>query len=330
MMRCLSLADAFRERGRECVFLLAGEEMESLIGERGYCTYVMGTDYQNMEGEVSLLSPLLSRLNPELMVLDSYHVTNNYLEAVRQKTRLVYFDDFPKIPYPVDILVNYNIYAQELNYERVYRDGGVALPGLLLMPGYAPLREQFRGLPCHKKSLECKKVLFSAGGADPAHVTLGFLTYLSEQKEPERREYHVILGSVNPDREQILTLSAEMDFVHIHEAVRDMRSLMMECDLAISAAGTTLYELCACGIPTITYILADNQIMVASAFDRFGYMVSAGDIRTLECPGRIIYQRMAELAGNPTRRFQMMDRMQELVDGNGAGRIAAYVLKEER
>ncbi|MCR5796546.1 MAG: hypothetical protein K6G63_01315 [Eubacterium sp.] len=35
---------------------------------------------------------------------------------------------------------------------------------------------------------------------------------------------------------------------------------MQKCDIAISAAGSTLYELCACGVPTITYTTADNQI----------------------------------------------------------------------
>ncbi len=38
-----------------------------------------------------------------------------------------------------------------------------------------------------------------------------------------------------------------------------MKNLMINNDLAISAGGNTLYELCACGIPTIAIIIADNQ-----------------------------------------------------------------------
>lgn len=40
---------------------------------------------------------------------------------------------------------------------------------------------------------------------------------------------------------------------------KKMSELMQQCDMAVSAAGSTLYELCACGMPTITYVLADNQ-----------------------------------------------------------------------
>lgn len=54
---------------------------------------------------------------------------------------------------------------------------------------------------------------------------------------------------------------------------------MQKCDIAISAAGSTLYELCATGIPAITYTLADNQLIAAEQFDKQGIMLSAGDCR---------------------------------------------------
>ena len=65
--------------------------------------------------------------------------------------------------------------------------------------------------------------------------------------------------------------------LHINE--HNMSALMQKCDIAISAAGSTLYELCATGIPAITYTLADNQLIAAEQFDKQGIMLSAGDCR---------------------------------------------------
>lgn len=58
-----------------------------------------------------------------------------------------------------------------------------------------------------------------------------------------------------------------------------MKKLMMLCDVAVSVAGSTLYELCACGIPTITYVLADNQIPAEEMFEQEGIMLNARDYR---------------------------------------------------
>lgn len=100
-----------------------------------------------------------------------------------------------------------------------------------------------------------------------------------------------------------------------------MRALMLQCDAAVSAAGTTLYELCACGLPTVTYVLADNQIEGAAAFEAAELMPCIGDVR--ENPGfpEHIFAKLEELSGREARR-ETARRMQKLVDGNGAARLA--------
>ena len=97
---------------------------------------------------------------------------------------------------------------------------------------------------------------------------------------------------------------------------------MKKCDIAISAAGSTLYELCAVGVPTVAYSLADNQIVATEEFERLGIMLNAGDCRTNTCFVENIEQFMNQLSDNKALREQLSSEMQKLVDGNGAERIA--------
>ena len=58
-----------------------------------------------------------------------------------------------------------------------------------------------------------------------------------------------------------------------------MAAIMKQCDFAISAAGTTLYELSAIGVPTISITFADNQLIMAETFHETDAIPYAGDLR---------------------------------------------------
>ena len=106
-------------------------------------------------------------------------------------------------------------------------------------------------------------------------------------------------------------------------------SLMASCQLAISAAGTTLYELCAMGIPTVSFAIADNQLSSACAFDHAGAIPFLGDVRS---SGEEVIKKAASWAASKichTEYSSLLSQsrlMQSLVDGQGALRIAKALL----
>ena len=67
--------------------------------------------------------------------------------------------------------------------------------------------------------------------------------------------------------------------IHLYQSHSRLSELMLEADIAISAGGTTLFELCAAGVPTITYTIADNQTQGAEWFNENAMMGYAGDAR---------------------------------------------------
>lgn len=59
----------------------------------------------------------------------------------------------------------------------------------------------------------------------------------------------------------------------------DIENYMQMADLAISIGGTTLYELCTRGTPTICYIFTDNQMDNAMSFAYDDMMEYVGVLR---------------------------------------------------
>ena len=317
IMRCLSLADAFREQGIDAAFIAAGADMRPLIQKRGYECLVLDSAYDRMEEELPALLRLLDARRPACVILDSYFVTPDYMRAVRTKAPLVYMDDLNAFDYPADVVVNYNLYSRAAAYPSDRY--------CLLGPQYAPLRQQFRRLVPYVVRERAEGVLFSTGGTDPYHIALRCVEYLRENPPEVNTVYHLILGAMNQDAGQIRGTAAGLPYIILHQQVTDMCGLMRKCDIAVSAAGTTLYELCACGVPAVTYVLADNQIDGAAAFQEAGIMPCAGDVREEPEFVRCIFSELQRLMDDWEARRKISARMQNLVDGMGAERLAAAI-----
>lgn len=99
-----------------------------------------------------------------------------------------------------------------------------------------------------------------------------------------------------------------------------MEDYMKTADIAVSAGGTTLYELCACGTPAISYSFVDNQLDNVKQFQEDGLIDYAGDVRYDRVIENIL--RYLEIySADITLRRQRSVKMQKLIDGNGASRI---------
>ena len=354
VMRCMSIADAARDAGIECAFVTAGDEFPVVIEGRGYRDIVLSTDYRDMDNELPQFVRLIEAEQPAAVFVDSYYVTGVYLDELKRAIgafggRLIYIDDIIGFPYPCEILLNYNIYAGEGEYRALY--DGVAVPELLLGTTYAPLRSEFivahrryvdmgndddepDGLPSYitdgdsECDMHVRKVFVSTGGADFEHLMIELVRAVKVLLDADGYEFHFVLGAANEDKECIRAEVSEVKSIRLHENVTDMADLMCSCDVAISAAGSTLYELCACRIPTITYILADNQIPGARGFEGCGIMKCAGDVRdigTSELASRLI-EMAVELCGDEDERRTMAERQGSVVDGRGAERIVRAVM----
>ena len=169
-------------------------------------------------------------------------------------------------------------------------------------------------------------IFFSAGGADPERIALRFSQEVMSSKKLEKYQFHLVLGAFEPDVEEIKRLAETDQRLHIHQNVREMSKLMCQCDIAVSAAGSTLYELCACGVPTITYVLADNQIPGERSLCGKGVMKSAGDVRTKQNFWQELMDMIYLLSEDYNERLQMRENCERTVDGTGAEHIVQMIV----
>lgn len=320
LMRCLTIADALKEYagGEEILFVCADGQPAELAGSRGYKAFVLGSDPQDMEGELSAW-PHIPEINKEtnVIIVDSYCVTKRYLRELRQYGTVTLLDDMGEECFPVDRVINYNAFADRELYGRLYGGTGTEL---ILGSAYAPVRPQFRGKPYQVRE-KVEDILITTGGGDVDNIAGRILKRLDGKAE--KINYHLIIGNFNPHFEEMKNLEEQSANIHLHHNVQDMAGLMSLCDLAVTAGGSTVYELAAVGVPFICFSYAGNQEKITEYFHREEIAFSAGAYhREPEAVLERIAAQTAELMRNREKRNACYTKERELIDGMGAERLA--------
>lgn len=319
VMRCLSIAAALKQTGEQVCFILADESAEKLLEAREQEYRILHSAYDKMEEELEGFKKLLAEHGPDLLLIDSYYVTDSYLRALREYVKVVYVDDIPRFDYPVDGIINYNIYGESITYQENTEKKEMQL---LLGASYAPLREQFLDINYTVRPT-VENVLITTGGSDKYNLAGQILRAVLNQKETAGFHYHVVSGAFNPHFAQLEELAEKYGNIHLYRNVTDMAGLMQKCDIAITAGGSTMYELCAVGVPILCFSFVDNQERIVETFFQKELVAYGGNYLTeKEAFASNVTAALMKLAGDSKLRQQYSGKERKLVDGKGAARIA--------
>ncbi len=328
IMRCISIGDALKDLGQIVVFLTADHSADTLLAGHGFEHRVLDTKWNVMQEEQELLLGILKEERADLLLVDSYYVTEHYLKALRSKIKLAYLDDRNAFAYPVDILINFQIESVDMPYQASFDAAGEKDTVFLLGTQYAPLRKAFQNREPRLRS-EVGRILITSGGSDQYNLTDKILQKLSGQEWFAKAEYLTVVGKFNVNKELLRDKWARNKNVFLLENVEDMQQVMEQCDLAITAGGGTLYELCSCAVPSIAYSFVDNQLPAVIKFGEIGVIPYAGDFRTDE---EQVLSRIVEFVRshmeNPQKLSEESKKVREIADGNGAKRLAKELLTQ--
>lgn len=316
VMRCLSIAGALERQGQRTCFLTADAGAEPLLSARGQSYRILDSDYRCPEGELGELEELLAECGGSFFLADSYFVTAEYLRRVREWLPVGYMDDGCCGELPLDVLINYNIFAEASQY------GWHRGAQLLLGPRYAPLREEFSG-GGYRVREAASRVLITTGGSDRYGLAGRLLRRVLSDPATAGLEYWVVSGAFNAHLAELEEMAGRHPNVRVCSNVACMRELMEQSDIAVTAGGSTMYELSAVGVPTICFSFVDNQERIVEGFSERGLVcfggnyLAQGEGMLEEAAGKI-----ALLAGDAGLREEYSRRLRGVADGRGAGRIA--------
>ncbi len=317
IMRCLSIADALRGLGEPVRFILADEQAVSLLKQRGYDAIVLHTQWNCMEEELSVLSQVIRNEHIDKLLIDSYQVTQRYLAELSKLVTTFYIDDLNLFEYPVDAVICYANYWKKFQY-KINDKRATYLLGMK----YVPLKQAFWNCEAKIISEKADNLLILTGGSDPFNVTEQILDSIDTY---QFQTIDVICGIYNTNYNKFVKKYENNKNIKFHQAVNNIEQYMKNADIAISAGGTTLYELCAIGTPAISFSFADNQLDNVRQFQEDGLIDYAGDARMDDIAGTI-NQYLIRYRNDFELRKEKSEKMQKMVDGKGAERIARAIV----
>ncbi len=320
-MRCLALAQAWQDAGGSANFLMAQATASiraRLVAEN--CKVFALSEIPGSEQDAALTSEYASRLGAEFLVVDGYAFGANYQQQLRNcKQKFLYVDDAGKCEcYLADIVLNQNLTAAEDLY-------GNCAPGVWLLLGtsFCLLRREFTRIRKWQRQIAAlgRNVLVTLGGSTPSDAGIRVIEALGRARIEDLRAI-VVVGGSSPDTVKLESCAAKFPGkIFLRRDVSNMAELMMQADIAISAAGSTCWELCFLGLPSILLDIADNQTPIATALQRRGCAVYAGNGNSV-CPSELA-QTLENLVASHDVRESMSVRSRELVEGRGAERVVS-------
>lgn len=339
--RCLSIAQVFNSPHTDniipqnpVIFIVSDENSKKILAERfektdNFQIVVLNTSYKNMEEELPSLKELLLKLNCGCLLIDSYFVTEKYLNSLHNalkecNCRLAYLDDLQKFSsYDLDIIINYGVNSVPKVYE------GVSTK--LIGSKYTPLRAQFGNSP-YLKASDDFNIFISSGGIDTQNMSASLINAINHRIDISKKiSFYVLTSKLNSHFDELTAMAENNDNIKIFAGITNVADIMKQCNIAISAGGTTLSELCALGIPTVSYLNADNQKAGIEEFNQNGIIPFAGDVTDENKKDAVIDNILNTvnifINSSDEKIRNISDKMRSYIDGKGAQRIAKELAK---
>ena len=355
VMRCLTLAEALRAHGEQCHFIGRAHpgHLLELIRQCGFPVTALsvelplpptnttvaseyakepahapwlGCDWQT---DAEQTRAIVEKLQPDWLVVDHYALDQRWEAALRPHyKKLMVIDDLADRVHQCDLLLDQNLGRKPQDYAGLMPAQCQVLTG----PQYALLRPEFAALRAYslqrRQQPELKRVIVTMGGVDQSNATGQVLQALKGCTLPQDCRISVVMGLYAPWLPQIQAQAKDMPWpTEVLVNISDMARRMADSDLAIGAAGSTSWERCCLGLPTLIVVLADNQKDAAAHLEHAG----AAYCITLDTQ---LHQQVQDLIKSFLNQHEPLNQMSIqaswVTDGVGVERVMATMKTSSR
>lgn len=334
-MRCLALADALRQRGSRRVRFVSRQlpdRMRELVMQRGHeltllppagdadaidelaHAHWLGT---SQRADAELTAETFAGKQAEWLVVDHYGLDTRWESALRPHAKnILVVDDLADRSHDCELLLDQNLHDDA---EARYASRVSARCRTLLGPKFALLREEFRNsrasASARARDGSVRRVLILMGGVDRANLTAIAIDAVTALRRQLRVD--VVVSEQHESHSEIAAACRKHGYA-LHVQPPNIAELMAAADLSIGAGGSTTWERCCVGLPTIAFIVSENQrqLVINSALKGLLY---APDLDPPDAES--IAGHLRSLLDNPLLLRALSRNGLDTVDGRGTQRV---------
>lgn len=339
VIRCLTLADKLRRHGAEVRFICREHvgHLCELIEINGYpilrLPYVLETRELaadtshsqwlkvSQQQDAVQTKLLLKKEIVDLLVIDHYAINEVWESILRESAKkIMVIDDLADRKHDCDFLLDQNDYE---GYQFRYKFLIPAPCKTFLGPNFVLLRSEFYPMKRRIRRGPVKRLLLFFGGSDQTNETKKALhAFLALNRTDIQID--VVVGQTNLHKKELAHFCKRYDFLTFHYQVNYLAELMYKADLSIGAGGTTTWERCMMGLPSIVWSLAENQVKICEHAERKKIVAYLG--KKEEVGVTLVSKQLGSLMNNETARTEMSIRAYLLMKNN---RLSQQMLVQE-
>lgn len=307
LSRCVAIADAVAAQGSMTRFYVhADDSMKAFVGKHDWRAVSSDT---GVAGDLEFMQRELEHMPDSVVVVDNKRVGKEYVAALRTLRSTAQIVDGDPRESAADIVINNHPGAEAFDGQERF----------LLGPAYNTVRP---GYFAAAKKADRKAILITLGGEDPGNHTAWILRNLGDLFA--NRPVIVVIGPAHSDPASVEQAAKDVFGAETHRASRDLVALAERTEIAISAGGTTCYELAAAGIATAAIATEPHQQALIAPLAERGALLPLGDANLSAETARTV---VGDLLSQPALRHRIADAGRALFPAPGAPRIAEALSK---
>ncbi|MGB8402257.1 UDP-2,4-diacetamido-2,4,6-trideoxy-beta-L-altropyranose hydrolase [Bradyrhizobium sp.] len=317
VMRCVTLGSALARRGASCS-LYADTQTRDFVPPESAIELVTDShiDDELVRGQFGKF---------DVFICDHYGLDARFEQAIRPCVKLlVVIDDLANRPHDCDLLVDMTLNRSASAYDGLLPRQASILAGVqyaLIRPEFSTLRLQSLA---RRRSGIIERILISFGLTDPSGLcalTVDLLRGIGSQL-PDFGVADIMIGSQADKLSELYALIGGDARFNVHVGAENPAGIMAQADIAIGAGGTTSWERCCLGLPTILVSIADNQNAIAAALKTAGAVILLPSLESFRADLPTV---LTTLARDHDAVVNLGVAAAAICDGGGAERVAGHV-----
>ncbi len=323
-IRCFALAKKFQEKNFKISFIVKKypNHISNFLEKQGFDIFYLNNKQYYWKSDAKQTQKIIQKIGDvDFLIVDNYRLKIKWEKFLKPHVKkLIVIDDMTLRNHECDLLLDQNYYE---NIEKLYSKLIPKECRLLIGPKFALIRDEFyqKRKKRKKRDGEINRILVSFGGSNYIDDIIKTMNGIKGLKN-NKIKVDLLIPNLNKDDMKIQKLFSKFVNITIHHKNFNMSELMNQADLSIGAGGSSTWERCCLGLPSIVSIFAKNQLQLTEEMAKYGFVINLGMSK------KISSQDYTDAIKNLNKfiLFQMSKNGLKLVDGKGTLRVAKEML----